>query len=995
MGRTVLRSVIALLVSGASVLAQTGSITGTVTAAEGGLPIFAAQVDLAGTSIVAVTRDDGRYTLVAPVGTYTVRVRRLGFQPDSMPNVVVTADAQATANFRLRSAATMLEQMVVTGYGEQEARDRTGVIDKVTSDEFNTGRVVNPEELIQGKVAGLQVIDNAEPGGGTSIRIRGGTSVTSSNEPLIVIDGIPIAIGGGISSGRNPLAFLNPNDIESMTVLKDASATAIYGSRGANGVIMVTTRSGATSPQFSYTTSMSASTITREPDMLSAEQYRAVMADREPGNVGALGTANTNWRDLVQRSGSGREHQFAFGGSGTDMSYRLSLGYLDQEGVIVGSDLKRVSAGLNYSDLLFRDQLAIRTVIMGTRTDDAFAPGGVIGAATSFAPTQPVRNEDGSFFQWTEPLGANNPVEELSVASERATNYRSVGKLEGEYHLPFLQGLSVTSRVGYDVGKSDRTDFYPSTMQWQVETGSLGTIRRNSPTLVSTLFDLFGTYDMALPNFQSHLDATLGYSYEESRGDYPSFYAEGLSSNLLGPSGIPGATRERTFLSIDESKLASFFGRVNYSLLDRYLVTLSVRRDGSSRFGPEQQWGTFPSAAFAWRIAEEGFGQSLGPLSDLKLRLSWGKNGNQAFGNYRAYSSYQIGGSTAQTQFGNEFVTTIRPGAADPGIKWEETTSYNLGVDYGFLANRLTGAIDYYVKKTEDLIFNVPVAAGTNLSNFVTTNIGNMENRGLELSLNAMVLDGQRYGLQWNTSLNASTNRNELTQINAVGAGDEQIPVGGISGGVGSTIQVLQPGFPVNSFFVYRHRRNADGTPVYADTDGDGSIDDDDLYEDLNADGSITQSDRAPYKSPAPKWIIGHSSSMTFRNFDFGYSLRAYRGNYVYNNVASNLGHYSLLRGGAPANLHSSVLRNQFVNPQYFSDVYVEDASFIRMDNISFGYTIRELRNVRQLRVFGVVQNAFTITDYSGVDPTAGVNGIDNNLYPRARTLTAGMTVAF
>ena len=995
MGRTVLPSLIALLFSGATALAQTGTITGTVTEAESGRPIPDVQVDLAGTSIVAVTRDDGRYTLLAPPGTYTVRVRRLGFVPELMPNIVVAADAPTTANFQLRSSATILEQTVVTGYGQQEARDRTGVVDKVTSEEFNTGRVVNPEELIQGKVAGLQVIDNAEPGGGTSIRIRGGTSVTSSNEPLIVIDGIPIAIGGGVSAGRNPLAFLNPNDIESMTVLKDASATAIYGSRGANGVIMVTTRSGAQSPQFTYTTSMSGSTITNEPDMLSAEQYRAVMADKEPGNLARLGTANTDWRNLVQRSGSGREHQLAFGGSGTDMSYRLSLGYLDQEGVIVGTELQRVSAGLNYSDLLLNDKLALRTVIYGTRTEDAFAPGGVIGAATSFAPTQPVRNADGSFFQWTEPLGANNPVEELTVASERGTNYRSIGKIEGEYHLPFLEGFSVTSRAGYDVGKSDRTNFYPSTMQWQVETGALGTIRRESPTLVSTLFDLFGTYNRPLPDWDSEVDATLGYSYEESRADYPSFFAEGLSSDLLGPSGIPGATRERTFLSIDESRLASFFGRVNYSLLDRYLVTVSVRRDGSSRFGPQQQWGTFPSVAFAWRIAEEGFGQNLGPLSDLKLRLSWGKNGNQAFPNYRAYSSYLIGGSTAQTQFGNEFVTTIRPGAADPGIKWEETTSSNIGLDYGFLADRFTGAIDYYVKKTKDLIFNVPVAAGTNLSNFVTTNIGSMENRGLELGLTAVVLDGRRYGLTWNASLNAATNRNELTQINAVGAGDEQIAVGGISGGVGSTIQVLQPGFPVNSFFVYRHRRNADGTPVYADTDGDGNIDDDDLYVDLDGDGSITQSDRAPYKSPAPKWIIGHSSSMSFRNFDFGYSLRAYRGNYVYNNVASNLGHYSLLRGGAPANLHASVLRNQFVNPQYFSDVYVEDASFIRMDNISLGYTIRELRNVRQLRVFGVVQNAFTITDYSGVDPTAGVNGIDNNIYPRARTLTAGMTVAF
>jgi iron complex outermembrane receptor protein len=386
---------------------------------------------------------------------------------------------------------------------------------------------------------------------------------------------------------------------------------------------------------------------------------------------------------------------------------------------------------------------------------------------------------------------------------------------------------------------------------------------------------------------------------------------------------------------------------------------------------------------------------ALPQLTDLKLRASWGVNGNQAIGNYLAYSSYLYGDGQTQAQFGNTFVTTIRPSAADPGIKWEETTSYNIGLDYGFANNRITGAVDYYQKKTEDLLFLVPVAAGTNLSNFLTTNIGDMENRGFEFSINALLFDGTRSGFTWNASLNASTNSNELLQINPFGGGGEQILTGGISGGVGSNIQVLQPGHPINSFFVYQHKRDANGRPVHGDTNDDGSITDVDLYEDLNDDGAITQSDRRPYKSPAPKWILGHSSQMTYRNFDAGFTVRAYRGNYVYNNVASNLGHYSALRGDAPSNLHASVLANQFDNPQYFSDVYVEDASFIRMDNLSVGYTFRNLRSVSELRLFGTVQNVFTVTDYSGVDPLSGVNGIDNNIYPFSRIYAAGISLGF
>ncbi|MEP6621449.1 MAG: TonB-dependent receptor, partial [bacterium] len=434
---------------------------------------------------------------------------------------------------------------------------------------------------------------------------------------------------------------------------------------------------------------------------------------------------------------------------------------------------------------------------------------------------------------------------------------------------------------------------------------------------------------------------------------------------------------------------------MNYSLRDRYLLTLSVRRDGSSKFGPEHQWGVFPSAALAWRVSDEGFMKRFTRISDLKVRASYGVNGNQAIPNYSAYSSYAIGGPQTQVQFGNTFITTIRPSASDPGIRWEQTTSNDIGIDYGVWNNRITGTLDYYAKKTKDLIFNVPVAAGTNLSNYVTTNIGSLENKGFELGLNARVIDGGRRGFSWDAGLNAATNNNRLLHINAIGAGNEQILTGGIAGGVGNNIEVLQPGYAVNSFFVYHHIRDASGNPIYADVNKDGTIDDQDLYQDTNGDKIINQNDRVPFHSPQPKWILGHSSTFSYGNADLSFTLRAYLGNYVYNNVASNLGHYSALKGAAPVNLDASVLTTGFVNPQYFSDVYVEDASFLRMDNLTLGYTVRNVPTVNAMRVFGTVQNVFTTTRYTGIDPTSGINGIDNNIYPRSRSFVAGATLQF
>ena len=1008
LGRQFFLARAACLLGAVPLSAQSGTVTGRVVEGTTQEPLAGATVSVA--QRTTVSGADGRFTVGGvPAGTQTVTATRIGYGTVSR-TVTVAAGQTATVELSLSSQAVLLESVVAIGYGERRIRDVTGSVAPVSEEQFNTGRVVSPDQLIQGKVAGVQVVSTGEPGGGSSIRIRGGTSVNASNEPLIVVDGVPLQPGGGLSAGRNPLNFINPQDIARMTVLKDASSTAIYGSRGANGVIIIETKTGTSSgPQFHYGSSVSSSTVTRSPELLSAADFRAAVTEYAPGRVPYLGNAETDWRSAVERDASGQEHELAMSGAAENLNYRLSLNYLDQQGVLRGSDTERVSAAVNYNHRMFGDRLNVRANVRGARTDDVFTPGGVLGSATVFDPTQSIQTATGGYYEATAfPLGPNNPLAELALAVDQGTTYRSVGSIEGQYRMPFLEGLSSTLRVGYDVAKSERRRFFPSVMQSQVENRTTcqraatdppcptGFVDRSNPSETAGLLEAFANYTTRLAALNSDVDATAGYSYESSRGDRPYFYARGLSTDLLGTNGIPTAVENVSRVDVDESKLAAFFARVNYTLADRYLLTLSVRRDGSSRFAPGNQWGTYPAAALAWRLGDEAFMDRFGWMSDLKLRASWGINGNQSIGNYLWVPNYRIGDAFTQAQFGDQFITTIRPTAVDPGIQWEETTSYNLGLDYGLFDDRLTGSVEYYTKDTEDLIFTVPVAAGTYVSNFVTTNVGSVRNEGVEFSLNAQVLDAPRGGFTWNASFNAARNSNRLLTVNPFGGGAEQILVGGIAGGVGANIQVLQPGSPVNSFFVYRHRRDASGNPVYADTDKDGQIEDIELYEDVNGDKNITFDDRVAMHDPAPDWTFGHTSNIGFRNFDLGFTLRAQTGNFVYNNLASSQGYYNALNAaGGLVNLHSSVREYGFRDPQYYSDVYVEDASFLRMDNLTLGYTVPEFRGVQQMRLFGTVQNVFTLTGYSGVDPEAGLNGIDLTIYPRSRTLTAGISFGF
>jgi len=994
MRRTAFVSILAALFASGPLIAQTGQVTGTVTSSENGRPLSGATVAVAGASQRAVTGPDGRYTLGGvAVGTRHLTATLLGHAAASA-DVAVRADVQATQNFVLQPLAVALTGVVAIGYGERRVRDVTGSVQAVVPEQFNTGRIVSPDQLIQGKVAGVQVVTSGEPGGGSSIRIRGGTSVAASNEPLFVVDGVPLENGGGLSAGRNPLNFINPNDIARVTVLKDASSTAIYGARAANGVIMIETKTGSSGgPAFTYSSSVSTSHVLREPQMLTASQFRSAVAANSPSLVNILGTSSTDWLGAVQRNGFGQEHSLAMAGAATNLNYRVSLNYLDQKGILDGSETKRTSLALNYNHRLFDNRLNVRASVRGSRSDDDFTPGSVLSSATNFDPTQPIHTEAG-FYQSTFVLGPSNPLAELSEVLDQGTTYRSLGNIEARYNLPFLRGLSGTLRLGYDVAKSERDNFAPALAQSERREANKGVVSESNPTETSGLLDGFFTYQTT--RGRSDVDATAGYSYQSTSGKYPFFMARGLKNDLLGPNGVPSATQNTSTIFVRDTKLASFFGRVNYTLNDRYLLTLSVRQDGSSRFGPSHQWGTFPAAALAWRVSEEPWFGGLGFVSDLKLRGSWGVNGNQSIGDYKWARTYTPSNSQAEVQFGNQFVPTIRPSAVDPGIKWEETTSYDVGFDYGMFSDRVTGSLEYYNKRTNDLLFDILVPAGSNVSNVVTTNIGSMRNTGLELSVNAQLLRGSNRGLSWNANFNASTNRNRLLTINPQAAAGERIPVGGIAGGVGSTIQILQPGVPVYAFYVYHHILDAKGKPVYADVNGDHVINEQDLYQDRNGDGTITQDDRAAFHSPFPRFILSHTSNLGYRNVDAGFTLRAHLGNYAYNNLASSQGWYNLLNAaGGPVNLHSSVLETGFKDPQFFSDYYVEDASFLRMDNLTLGYTLPHLRQVKSARVYGTVQNVFTITGYSGIDPEAGLNGIDNNIYPRSRTFTVGVSLGF
>ncbi|HVH66903.1 MAG TPA: SusC/RagA family TonB-linked outer membrane protein [Gemmatimonadales bacterium] len=980
-----------------SAQAPPGTVRGRVSDAATRQPL--AGVTLSIGSRGALTQADGRYVITGvPIGTDTLRARLIGYARAAQAVAVAGGDTIAV-DLALTGQAVNLSEVVVTGYGTQQAGNITGAVKQVTATEFNTGRIITPQALIQGKVAGVQVVDNNEPGGGLSIRIRGATSVNASSDPLYVVDGMPVT--SVLSAGRDPLNVLNPADIESITVLKDASAAAIYGANAANGVVLITTRkSRQHGPEIEYTTSMSSSSVTRVPSVLDASQFRAAVAAQAPARSASLGNANTNWFDLIDRSAFGQQHDVVVSGVGQSSNYRFSVGYLNQDGIIRTSSTERLSLGVTYEQLLLNDNLDIKTNVRGARTSDDFQARDVLGNAVAMAPTQPVYDPTNATGYWDWPTtgaSASNPVASLNRSVSQGSTWRSIGNLQGAYHLPFLRSLTANLNLGYDLTQANNQTFIPNDLAAQIRQGQgfLSLSNRNQSSLVSEWYLNYSAPITAVPG---NIDLTAGYSYTRSHSESPYFQETGLPTNLLGINGVvvDSTSVVQNSNYVVDYKLISFFGRFNYNLNDRYLLAGSLRRDGSSRFGPGHEWGTFPSVSVAWRISQEPFLRNITALADLKIRASWARTGNQAFGDYLQYPTYTFSNAQAQYYFGGQFVPTIRPGAVDPNIHWESTKSYNVGMDYALFGQRISGAIDWYTKNTSDLIFTVPVAAGTNFTNLVTTNVGTMRNRGIEFSLSARFLEARAEGWGWTADFTVSHNGNELLSINP-NKSVSQINIGGIGGGTGNTIQVLKPGFPINSFFVcqqfYQNGKPVENTYVP-------------LVQNAARDSTVQgcTNDLRPFHSPWPTVELGHTSYVTFRNFDLSFTLRAQLGNYVYNNVAAANGSYQNITSGnvTPTNMDASVLKTNFTAPRFLSDYYVQRASFLRMDNITLGYAFQY--GGRPWRAYGTIQNAFTITGYDGVDPTAaiygangttGTNGIDNNIYPRSRTFSGGLSVRF
>ncbi len=964
------------------------TISGVVTD-EKQQPIFGATVGVKGTSQGTITDEKGAFTLENVANNAVTVFTYIGYQ-----NQEIALTPQTTAlNVQMSVSASKLNEVVVIGYGTARKKDLTGSVTAISSKDFNQGPLVTPEQLIAGKVAGVEITSNSgAPGAGSRIRIRGGASLNASNDPLIVIDGVPLD-NNVISGSANALSTINPNDIETFNILKDASATAIYGNRGSNGVIIITTKKGREGAlRISSNNQTSLSEKTGSINVLTGDELRQIVGAR--GNAGQkalLGTANTNWQDLVFRNAVSADNNLAFSGAVEHIPFRVSLGYLDQNGILLNSNLKRLSGSLNLNPHFLDNHLSIDANLRLSNTKSQFANEGAIGAAVTFDPTQsPYSGKEayGGFFEWLDPttglpntLAPRNPLGLLNERDNHSSVNRSIGSIALDYKFHFLPELRANLNMGFDNSQSDGSDFVPNYSAFLFRAGSTGgQYNVYSQNKTNKLLDFYFNYTKELKEIKSRIDATVDYSYQDFIRDqpgYPSYLADGTT---LTNSAIAVGTPFKT-----QNTLVSFLGRVNYVFDEKYLLTASLRRDGSSRFSPENRWGNFPAVAAAWRIKQEDIFKNWSFISDLKARVSYGVTGQQDIGQDYAYlPRYTLGDNGAQYQFGNTFYATYRPEGYDANIKWETTSSFNAGLDYGFGNGAVYGSFDYYTKKTKDLLSTIPVPAGSNLTNQILTNVGNIENTGVEFVVN--VVPVRRADFSLTLGFNLTYNQNKITNLTKVPVPNYGgILVGGISGGVGNTIQLQQVGAPLNSFYVYKQAYNENGVPIEG------------LYVDLNKDGKITSDDKYLYKTPEPKVFLGFNTQLSYRKLTAGFSMRAHLDNYVYNNVSSGTGTYTntFNSNNYLSNLNRSVLSSGFYNPQYFSDYYIENASFLRMDNVYAAYNFGKfINNKIGFLLTANVQNVFTITKYSGLDPEVA-GGIDNNLYPRPRVYSLGIGLDF
>ncbi len=997
MVRKILLSVAFFLIATVGLMAQTGGVKGKIVD-NGNEALIGANVVVKGTTIGTITDVDGNYIIQnIPAGEITLLASFIGYNPQELI-VTIKAGTTSTVDFKLEEAVTALEELVVIGYGTVKKEDATGSVIAIKSDDFNKGALATPDQLITGKVAGVQITSGGgAPGSGNTIRIRGGASLNATNDPLIVIDGVPVD-NRGIDGLANPLSTINPNDIESMTVLKDASAAAIYGSRASNGVIIITTKKGRSGSKLKveYQGNVSIYTLTKTVDVLNGDEFREAVTDyansefsSNPDQVTKhLGTANTDWQKEIFTNAIGHEHNVNLSGSYKTLPYRFSLGYFGQDGILKTGELKRTSASVNLNPTFFDEHLKVNVNAKGSLNHSRFADEGAIGAAIQMDPTKPVYVND-TLWYWGFEAGSprgqatSNPVARLELTDDQSDVKRFIGNVQLDYKFHFMPDLKANLNLGYDGSSSEGEKTVDSTASWAYSTvNGSGTYTNYTQDKKNKLLDFYLQYDKDFDAIDSHFDIMMGYSYQN-------FYKTSWSITHSLTNGKYNNPDTTTYPKNwpTEYVLLSYFGRMNYHFKDRYLLTATIRNDYSSHFSKENRSGWFPAVALAWNIKKEAFLSDMDLFSQLKLRAGWGVTGQQDLDgkDYPYQAIYSLSRPNATYLMGNTFYEAYRPGAYDENLKWEETTTLNLGFDYGFMSDKVYGSIDIYKKKSIDLINYIPIPAGTNFSNYVTTNIGDMENKGVEFSIVGRPISQK--DLFWEIGFNCTYNKSEITKLTAYDDPNYLgVYTGGISGGVGSNIQIYSVGHSPNSFFVYEQVYDKNGKPVQG------------VYVDRDKDGKITEGDKYHYQKPAADFWFGLNSKVDYKNFSFSFSGRAQFNNYVYNNVSSNNGEYSrLFRPEGPylANITADAKDAGFLKPQYFSDYYVKNASFFKMDNVTLSYRFDNLMDSKiNATLSAMVNNAFTITKYKGLDPEIS-NGIDNNIYPRPRIFMFGVNLQF
>jgi TonB-linked SusC/RagA family outer membrane protein len=980
--------------STATVFAQTSVVSGKVVD-ETNQPLAGAAVSVKGTQKSTGTDANGAYSLKGVSnGNVTIQVTFVGY---NIAAKTVTVSGNVTENFNMVPNAKDLNEVVVIGYGTQKKKDLTGSIATVTEKDFNTGSVTTPEQLIQGKVAGVSIISNSgAPGSGSQILIRGGASVNGSNQPLIVVDGVPLS-NDGIAGAASPLDLINPNDIASFSILKDATAAAIYGNRASNGVIIITTKKGKPGkPVVNFSTQLSVSKLTKEAPILTTQQFRDyITANGTSGQVAQLGTANTDWQKEIYKTAISNDNNISVSGTSGFLPYRVSVGYTKQDGILKTSSLNRYTTSVNLSPSFFTNHLKVDFNFLGSQQKERFANEGAIGSANGFNPTLPVYSGNsnfGGYYEILDPqstdglkaLAPLNPLGLLEEEQNRSTAYRGIGSLALDYKLHFFPDLHVNVSYGYDGSNGQGYNDFPpnAASQYPGVKDANGVVQRGSNTKYKTVvgnstIDAHLSYAHDFASAKSHVDALAGYStqnFSTTKTNYPSYFGNGE----VNPNTIP------TYATgIGQYDLASVYARVNYAYDDKYLLGASIRSDVSTRFAPGIRTGNFPAISAAWVISNENFLKGNKVLTNLKLRAGYGRTGNQdGIGDYEYLADYSLSATTAQYQFGNTFYQSYRPGAFYPGRTWEETATTNAGIDYGFLNGRISGALDLYYRTTDHLLAQINEPALTNFANTIVANIGNMRDIGAEFSINGQII--AKENVNWTAGINLTINRNKITNLTAIpNPNFPGLQAGGISGGVGTNIQINQVGYTKYSFDTYKQVYGTNGRPL------------DGVYVDQNKDGIINSKDLVVNHSPDPQEYFGFSSDVRVKKFSAGFVARASLGNYLYNNIASSTGiQANFLNGlGIIENGSNSILKTNFVQGQYLSDYYIENASFFRMDNIHIGYNFGKVfGKTGDLRISGNVQNVFIVTKYTGVDPES-TSGIDNNLYPRPRTYVLGLNL--